>query len=232
VIGRAGASRTRQATGADSRDSVPEFLEQEKPMVSCSRGRAWFTATGVAALVALAFAPVRPLHSLLARGDEPVPMKDVPEAVRATATKQFGALDACKASKEKEHGRIRWEIEKPTDGGAVESLVISDAGDLMVVEKPIAADKLPKAVRDALAAAFPKATLGTAETIEERALEVVINVDGKKKHVKVELDGAIPSAHAAAKPAESKEHAAKKAGEKEEEEDGEEEDEDDEGGGR
>jgi ribosomal protein L12E/L44/L45/RPP1/RPP2 len=60
----------------------------------------------------------------------------------------------------------------------------------------------------------------------------VVTVDGKKKHVKVELDGAIPSAHTAAKPAESKEHAAKKAGEKEEEGEEDEEDEDDEGGGK
>lgn len=201
-------------------------------MVSCIRRRAAFAAAGVAALVALAFAPAGPLHALLARGDEPVPMKDVPEAVRATATKQFGALDACKASKEKEHGKVRWEIEKPAEGGAVESLVISDAGDLMAVEKPIAADKLPKAVRDALATAFPKATLASAETIEERALEVVITIDGKKKHVKVELDGAIPSAHAPANAVESKEHAAKKKGNEKEEGEEDEEDEDDEGGGR
>src|SRR5262245_25919292 len=178
-------------------------------MVSCIRGRGWIAAAGVAALAALAFAPAGPLRTLLARVDESVPLKDVPEAVRATATQRFGALDSCKASKEKEHGKVRWEIEHPLEGGAVESLILSEAGDLMEVEKPIAAEKLPKAVRDALALAFPKADVAKAETLEEHSIEVLLTVDGKKRHVKVELDGAIPAAHLAAKPAEAKEHAPK-----------------------
>jgi hypothetical protein len=202
-------------------------------MESRSRGRAWLAAAGVVAIAAVAFAPAGPLRSLLARGDEAVPMKDVPEAVRATATQKFGALDACKASKEKEHGKVRWEIEHPLEGGAVESLILSDAGDLMEVEKPIAAEKLPKAVRDALALAFPKAAIANAETVEEHSIEVVLTVDGKKKHVKVELDGAIPAAHAAAKAAEAKEHAAKPAAPKKlGDEDEDDDDDDDEGGGR
>jgi hypothetical protein len=200
-------------------------------MRSRIRGFAWTSAAGVVALAAAAFAaPAGSLRSLLARGDESVQIKDVPEAVRATATQRFGALEKCRALREKEHGKIRWEIEHPLEGGAVESLVISDAGDLIGIEKPVATEKLPKAVREALAAAFPTAAITTAETLEEHSFEVLLTIDGKKHHVKVDLDGAIPAAHAAAKAAGSKEHAKKGESEKEEGEEGEE-DEDDEGGG-
>jgi hypothetical protein len=150
------------------------------------RGLAW---TSLASALALAAA------------DDAVPMKDVPDAVRAAAEKRFGALDPCKASREKEHGKVRWEIEKPGAGG-VESLILTDGGDVIEVEKPIAADKLPKAVRDALAQAFPKSEIALAETVETHLFEVALKVDGKTRRVKVELDGAIPAAaHAAAKAA-------------------------------
>jgi hypothetical protein len=157
--------------------------------------------TGALALAAVAFAvpagfvPLRASPTV----DDSVPMKDVPDAVRATAEKKYGALDKCKASREKEHGKVRWEIERPADGGGVESLIITDAGDLVEVEKPVAPDHLPKVIRDALAQAYPKGEIVVAESVETHLFEVALKVDGKTHHVKVELDGALPAAHAAAK---------------------------------
>jgi hypothetical protein len=177
------------------------------------QGLAWTSVVGAMALVA---------------ADDSVPMKDVPDAVRATAQKRYGALDQCKASREKEHGKVRWEIEKPGEGG-VESLIITDAGDLIEVEKPVALDKLPKAIRDALAQAYPKGEIAVAETVETHLYEVALKVDGKTHHVKVELDGAIPASHAA-KP-EEKEKAEKAKAKKKAGDDDDDDDEENEGGG-
>ncbi len=199
-------------------------------MNSGDRDWQWIFGATALALAAAAFTlPSSPLCAFATR-DEKVPMKDVPEAVRATAGKQFGALDDCTASREKEHGKLRWEIERKVEGG-VASLILSDAGDLMEVEKPVDVATLPKSVRDAVALAFPKASVVTAETLETHQYEFTLSVDGKKQHVKVELDGAIELPHAAKAP-DAKEHApkaapAKKGGAEDEDDD---DDDDDEGG--
>jgi hypothetical protein len=206
-------------------------MEEEPAMHLGERDWARTLAAGALALAAISMVvPASPLRACIGlRTDESVPMKDVPEAVRTAAGKALGSLDDCKASKEKEHGKIRWEIEKPSEGGLT-AMILSEAGDVMEVERPVAADKLPKAVRDAIAQSYPKATNVVAESLETHAFELTLMVDGKKHHVKVDFDGAMPGA---AKPAGEKDKGGKTdAKKKTEEDDGDDDDDDeeDEGG--
>jgi len=166
------------------RDRKPEMSSGERDWL-------WMVGAGALALVAIAFTlPSSPLCAWGRAKEERVLMKDVPEAVRAAAAKQIGPLDDCTALREHELGKVRWEIEKNVEHG-VAAVVLSDAGEVIEIETPIAVATLPQNVRDAVAAAFPKAAVVEAESIEMHAYEFTLAVDGKKRHVNVGLDGAI-----------------------------------------
>jgi hypothetical protein len=167
-------------------------------MGSGERDWLWMVGAGALALVAIAFTlPSSPLCAWGRAKEERVPMKDVPEAVRAAAAREIGPLDDCTALRERELGKVRWEIEKTVEHG-VASVVLSDAGEVIEIETPIAVATLPQNVRDAVAAAFPKAAVVEAESIETHGYEFTLAIDGKKRHVRVGLDGAIAGEKAAA----------------------------------
>jgi hypothetical protein len=85
---------------------------------------------------------------------------------------------------------VRWEIEKHVELG-VASLLLSDAGEVMAIERPVALATLPDTVRDAVAAAYPKAAIVQAAELESHGFEFTLAIDGKQRHVKVDLDGAL-----------------------------------------
>jgi hypothetical protein len=155
----------------------------------------WIVAAGALALVAVAFAlPASPVRAYFGLStDSNVPLKDVPEAVRAAAGRELGSLDDCKAARALERGKVRWEFEKSVAGGVV-SVVVGETGELLEIEKPVAVEALPKAVRDAVAQAFPKASITQAEVVESHSIEVTLQYDGRTRVVKVDLDGAIEQA--------------------------------------
>ena len=160
-------------------------------MNSGDRDWLWIVGAGALALAAIALTlPSSPLCMFGRLREERVPMHEVPEAVRATAAKEFGPLDDCSATRERERGIVRWEIEKHVELG-VASLLLSDAGEVIGVERPVALATLPDAVRDAVAAAYPKAAIVQAAALESRGYEFTLAVDGKQRHVKVDLDGAV-----------------------------------------
>jgi hypothetical protein len=160
-------------------------------MNSGDRDWLWMVGAGALALVAIAFTlPSSPLCMFGRLREERVPMHEVPDAVRAAAAKEFGPLDDCTATREREHGEVRWEIEKHVELG-VASLLLSDAGEVMAVERPVAIATLPDSVRDAVAAAYPKAAIVQAAELESHGFEFTLAIDGKQRHVKVGLDGAL-----------------------------------------
>ena len=147
-------------------------------MGSGERDWLWMVGAGVLALVAIAFTlPSSPLCAWGHAAEERVPMKEVPEGVRAAAAREIGPLDDCVAKREREHG--------------VASVLLSEAGEVIEIETPVAVTTLPQNVRDAIAAAFPKAAVVEAESIESHGYEFTLAVDGKKRHVRVDLDGTI-----------------------------------------
>jgi hypothetical protein len=160
-------------------------------MDSGDRDWLWIVGAGALALAAIAFTlPSSPLCMFGRQREERVPMQEVPEPVRAAAAKEFGPLDDCTATREREHGQVRWEIEKHVELG-VASLLLSDAGEVLAIERPVALATLPDTVRDAVAAAYPKAAIVQAAELESHGYKFTLAIDGKQRHVKVDLDGAL-----------------------------------------
>jgi putative PepSY-like beta-lactamase-inhibitor len=109
---------------------------------------------------------------------------DCPAPVKAAIEKAFpkSTISSCKA--EKEHGHDQFEVVlAKQDGGKAEVDVAPD-GKILVVEEPVALDKVPAAVMKAFAAKYPKAKATGAEketpTGGKASYELQFETGGKK----------------------------------------------------
>jgi uncharacterized membrane protein YkoI len=90
-----------------------------------------------------------------------VALQDLPPAVRATVERETKNAVLKGVSKEKEHGKVVYELESLVDG-RTRDLMIDSAGKVYVVEEQVDPAKLPDAVRAAFEA---KGTITKAETV-------------------------------------------------------------------
>lgn len=88
-------------------------------------------------------------------------LKDLPPAVRATVERETKNAVLKGVSKEKEKGKIVYELESVVDGRS-RDLMIDGDGKVYVVEEQLDPAKLPAAVRDAFLA---KGTIVKAESV-------------------------------------------------------------------
>ncbi|HVK14748.1 MAG TPA: PepSY-like domain-containing protein [Gemmataceae bacterium] len=109
-----------------------------------------------------------------ARADEEdIPLDKLPKAVADGFKKRFPEAKPTGASKETtEDKKVVYEVTFQ-ENGKNRDITFTDAGVLTTIEKQIDPKDLPKAVKDALEAKYPKATYKIAE-------EVIAVKDGKE----------------------------------------------------
>jgi uncharacterized membrane protein YkoI len=131
-----------------------------------------------------------------ARADEEkVPLDKVPKEVMDAIKARFPGAKLQGASTEKENGKTVYEISL-TYKNHHHDVTVQPDGKILEIEREIPAKDLPKAVTEALAEKYPKATYKKAEelskgnakphayeillvTAEKKTVEVVVNPDGK-----------------------------------------------------
>jgi hypothetical protein len=134
--------------------------------------------------------------STLVRADdeEKVALDKLPKAVVDAVKGKFPSAKLVGASKEKEDGKVVFEIAIKNGVQNIEVTVAPD-GKIVSIEKEITAKDLPKAVAEALEKKYPKATIKKLEEIhkddklikyealiltsEKKTLEVCFDPSGK-----------------------------------------------------
>jgi hypothetical protein len=154
-------------------------------------------------------------------GEEEVPVDKLPAAVKKAIKAKFPKAEIEEATREVEDGTTTYEVKLEVNERSID-VALKANGTILEVEKEIPFGKLPKAVKKALAARYPRAKIQKVEEVTkgkdgpllyEIAIqtEVVLTAKGKAVHEK---------AKPAAKAKQSKDKNA------DEDEDGEDEDED------
>jgi uncharacterized membrane protein YkoI len=147
------------------------------------RLRGWLVATVIASALAGAMARADEAK------EEKVPLDKVPKAVLDTVKAKFEGAELVSAEKEKEDGKLVYEINLKHKGQKIE-VTLTPEGKIVSIEKTIAIKDLPKAVADAVEAKYPKAAIKTAEEVTQGdKVNYEVNlVTADKKKVEVLLD--------------------------------------------
>ena len=130
-------------------------------------------------------------------------LADAPPAVREAITKAAGKAVE-KIDKEEEGGKTTYEADFEMKG-MKSSVKVDEAGTVVERETAVKKKELPKAVRAALKAKYPKAQIKEAEKVEakgETYFELHVTADKKSeavREVKVSTDGKITADEAADK---------------------------------
>ena len=109
---------------------------------------------------------------------------EVPEPARGALVKLAGGAKIIKAEREKEHGVLVYEAEWVVNGTQHEAAVTAD-GTLIETEEIVPVEKLPAAVRAAIAKHFPANAKVTVEKKMIVVYEVEAKVDGREKELLV-----------------------------------------------
>jgi uncharacterized membrane protein YkoI len=136
---------------------------------------------------------------LMVKADgEKVPEDKVPKAVMDAAKARFPGAKFTSITKEKEDGKIVYDLELTHEGKKYE-MDIHEDGTVVEIEKEVALKDLPEAVTKAVDTKFPKATIKeimevnkvdgkketpdhyeiTIETADKKKMEVIASLDGK-----------------------------------------------------
>jgi uncharacterized membrane protein YkoI len=153
-----------------------------------------FIALAAAGLVGLVLtAPGR------ADKEEKVPLDKLPKAVAEAVKARFPKGELLGAEKEKEGGKTVYEVAIKNKGQSIEVTLTPD-GKLVEIEKQIVADKLPRAVADALKDKYAGAKYKMIEEVikvkdgEEKLAYyevLLVTAEGREFEVSVAPDGTI-----------------------------------------
>ncbi|HYX20567.1 MAG TPA: hypothetical protein VFA98_06950 [Thermoanaerobaculia bacterium] len=117
---------------------------------------------------------------------------DLPPAVEKTVSEQSAGATVRGFSIEKEKGQTFYEAQLTVDGHT-KDILIDAAGSVVEVEEEVAIAKLPREVRDGLAAKAGKGKVEKVESIKKHdklvAYEARVVRDGKKSEVQVGPEG-------------------------------------------
>lgn len=123
----------------------------------------------------------------------------MPKAVAEAVKKRFPKAELVEAAKETTGDKVEFEVSIK-DGKSKIDLMLTPDGKIIVIEKQIATKDLPRAVTDALAAKYPKATFTTVEEVTKvtegkEALDfyevLLMTAEKKTFEVKVTAEGKI-----------------------------------------
>jgi uncharacterized membrane protein YkoI len=153
-----------------------------------------FVMSAVAGLVLLAPA----VWAAEEKAEKIAPDK-LPAKIKAAIEGRFPGAEITSAEKEKENGKIVFDIELKHKGRKYEMDILED-GTVIEIEKEIALKDVPEAVKKAIEAKFPKATIKEVMEVnkvkdkKETPDHYEVNIetsDKKKMEVEVSLDGKI-----------------------------------------
>lgn len=122
--------------------------------------------------------------------EEKVALDKLPSAVVKAVKAKFPKAKLVSAGKEVEGGQTVYEVQIKNNGQTIE-VTTTPKGKILEVEKEIAVKDLPKAVKAALDAMYPKAEVKKVEEIHEGdkpAVFELLVVTAKKKTVEVKFD--------------------------------------------
>ena len=129
--------------------------------------------------------------------EEKVSLDKVPPPVMDAVKARFGDAAVKGAGKEKERGKLVYEVTLEEKGRNVD-VTLTPAGEMLLIEKTITQTELPGPVRQALEHTYPGASYRTVEEIVEvhhgrerlTSYEVLLaTADGHKREVRVSPDG-------------------------------------------
>ena len=140
----------------------------------------------------LSFVAVCVLAISTVRADEEkIPLDKLPKAVLDAVKAKFPKAELVSAEKETEDGKTVYEVAIK-EGKTTAEIKLSEDGKILEIEREVDVKDLPKAIKDALEAKYPKAKhTGAEESIQgdKKNYEVALTTaDGKT--LKVTLDGA------------------------------------------
>ncbi len=125
--------------------------------------------------------------------EEDIALDKLPKVVKEAVQKRFPKAELESASKETEDGKTLFEVSLK-DGGAAVDVMVTPEGVIELIERTIAADKLPEAVSKVLADEYKGAKFERVEELIEvkagketlASYEIIlVNKDGKKLEVKL-----------------------------------------------
>jgi uncharacterized membrane protein YkoI len=126
--------------------------------------------------------------------EEKVALDKLPKAVLDTVKARFPKAELLGAAKEKEDGKILYEVAIKDQGAKID-VILTAEGAITLFEKEIAAKDLPKAVTKALEEKYPKAAYKKIEEVtkvenksEKLAYYEVLLVTPAKKRGEVQVD--------------------------------------------
>src|SRR6516165_4235447 len=128
---------------------------------------------------------------------EKLKLDKIPKKVMEAIKNRFPKAEITSAEKEKEDGKVVYDIELKHEGRKFEMDILED-GTIIEIEKEIKAKDLPEAVAAALKAKFPDATIKEIMEVNkvkdkketpEHYEDVIVGKDKKEKEVIVSLDG-------------------------------------------
>jgi len=150
----------------------------------------WLTVLSVVCFMALAVG---------LRADdkaEKIAPDKLPKKIMDTVKARLPGAEVTSAEKEKEDGKVVYDLELKHEGRKYEMDILED-GTLVEIEKEIAAKDVPEKVTKAIKEKYPTATVKEVMEVnkvagkEEKPMhyEVTIETGGKSKEVIVSLDG-------------------------------------------
>jgi hypothetical protein len=127
---------------------------------------------------------------------EKIPLDKIPKPIKDAIDGRFPGAEVASVEKEKEDGKIVFDVELKHKGRKYEMDILED-GTIIEIEKEIALKDVPEVITKAILAKYPKATIKEVMEVNEvkgkketpKNYEATIDVDGKKQEVVVSLDG-------------------------------------------
>lgn len=124
-----------------------------------------------------------------------VKVEELPAAVQTSMKEHTKGATILGASKEREHGRMIYEVETKLDGKS-RDLSFDDKGSLLEVEQEIDLDSIPAPAKEAIQKKLPGATIKKVESVTHGSITSyeadVRTKAGRNQEVAVNADG---SAH-------------------------------------
>jgi hypothetical protein len=128
-----------------------------------------------------------------ATGEKSISRSDLPVAVQKTADEQAKGASVRGYSKDKENGRLEYEVEMVVNGHS-KDVTITPGGHLLEIEEEIDLGSLSPQVRSGLVAKAGKGKIVKVETITKQgaivAYEAQVLKAGRRSEVQVGPDGA------------------------------------------